>query len=112
MINLHFRDMLEEYGIVRRQWEMMRLLSKTPASQRSWTPHWLPYATVPDAPCMNEAGLRTGESFLGITANRRIKHLRDVFPSPALSGSGSWRSPSGLHRPASQSLYSLARPAG
>ena len=33
MINLHYRDMLEEHGIVRRQWEMMRLLSRGNASQ-------------------------------------------------------------------------------
>ena len=33
MINLHYRNMLEEHGIVRRQWEMMRLLSRAPASQ-------------------------------------------------------------------------------
>ncbi len=33
MINLRYRNMLEEHGIVRRQWEMMRLLSKAPASQ-------------------------------------------------------------------------------
>jgi hypothetical protein len=33
LINLHFRDMLDEHGIVRRQWEMMRLLSRAPASQ-------------------------------------------------------------------------------
>ena len=33
MINLHFRNMLEEHGVVRRQWEMMRLLSRAPASQ-------------------------------------------------------------------------------
>ena len=33
LINEHFRDLLEEHGIVRRQWEMMRLLSTAPASQ-------------------------------------------------------------------------------
>ena len=33
LINLHFRAMLEEHGIVRRQWEMMRMLSRGPASQ-------------------------------------------------------------------------------
>ncbi len=33
MINLHYRDMLEEHGIVRRQWEMMRLLSRGNASE-------------------------------------------------------------------------------
>jgi hypothetical protein len=33
LINSQFRNMLEEHGIVRRQWEMMRLLSRGPASQ-------------------------------------------------------------------------------
>ena len=33
LINLHFRAMLEEHGIVRRQWEMMRMLSRGAASQ-------------------------------------------------------------------------------
>ena len=33
LINVNFRIMLEEHGIVRRQWEMMRLLSRGPASQ-------------------------------------------------------------------------------
>ena len=33
LINLHFQAMLEEHGIVRRQWEMMRMLSRGPATQ-------------------------------------------------------------------------------
>ena len=33
LINLDFQTMLEEHGIVRRQWEMMRMLSRGPASQ-------------------------------------------------------------------------------
>ena len=33
LINVHFQIMLEEHGIIRRQWEMMRLLSRAPASQ-------------------------------------------------------------------------------
>ena len=33
LINLHFQTMLEEHGIVRRQWEMMRMLSRGPATQ-------------------------------------------------------------------------------
>jgi nitroreductase len=33
LINLHFQTMLEEHGIVRRQWEMMRMLSRGPARQ-------------------------------------------------------------------------------
>lgn len=33
LINLHFQTMLEEHGIGRRQWEMMRMLSRGSASQ-------------------------------------------------------------------------------
>jgi hypothetical protein len=33
LINLNFQTMLEEHGIVRRQWEMMRMLSRGPAQQ-------------------------------------------------------------------------------
>lgn len=45
LINLHFQAMLEEHGIVRRQGEMMRMLSRGPATQED-----LDAALAPSSP--------------------------------------------------------------
>jgi hypothetical protein len=55
LINLHFQTMLEEHGIVRRQWEMMRMLSRGRASQQD-----LDMALAPFLPA-NEPGATTAE---------------------------------------------------
>jgi nitroreductase len=55
LINLHFQAMLEEHGIGRRQWEMMRMLSRRAATQED-----LDTALAPFLPA-NEPSSSTAE---------------------------------------------------
>ena len=89
LINLHFRAMLEEHGIVRRQWEMMRMLSAGPASQADldaaldpFLPEGEPGASAAGLSELTDSGWLTQiDGVYQLTDQGRVVHQRldDVF---------------------------------
>jgi len=89
LIHLHFQTMLEEHGIVRRQWEMVRMLSRGPATPEDLDTTLAPFlhatepgSTIAELSELGDSGWLTHvDGLYQLTERGLVVHQRldDVF---------------------------------